>query len=269
MLDALARLARTDSDPPLLVVAVPPPQATVSQLMQRTAASQVGHLVRFLGRCPREDMPALFAGAEALIFCSLYEGFGMPVVEAMRMGCPVIAANATSLPEVAGDAALLVDPLDADAIAAAVLRLRKDPALRRFLVYADASGGTIFVAATLHGDRGPAVSLHRSACTRHRHDTAPRTASDHERPLAWRAVSSANLSRRAPAPGRGNFALARTASIASAAVGCDDHAAPPAHGYDARSARRMHAAASQSRSRPLISRLGEPGGQQTIRARSP
>ena len=136
VLEALARLARTDSDPPLLVCSGSTATGHGFAVMQRTAASQVGHLVRFLGRCPREDMPALFAGAEALIFCSLYEGFGMPVVEAMRMGCPVIAANATSLPEVAGDAALLVDPLDADAIAAAVLRLRKDPALRRFLVYA-------------------------------------------------------------------------------------------------------------------------------------
>jgi glycosyltransferase involved in cell wall biosynthesis len=133
---ALQRLARTADDPPLLVCSGSTSTAHGPALMQQVAASEVGRLVRFLGRCPREDMPALFAGAEALVFCSLHEGFGMPVIEAMRMGCPVIAANTTSLPEVAGNAAILVDPLDADAIASAVLRLRADPALRRFLTAA-------------------------------------------------------------------------------------------------------------------------------------
>jgi glycosyltransferase involved in cell wall biosynthesis len=133
---ALQRLARAADDPPLLVCSGSTSTTHGPALMQQVAASGVGQLVRFLGHCPREDMPALFAGAEALVFCSLHEGFGMPVIEAMRMGCPVIAANTTSLPEVAGSAALLVDPLDADAIAAAVLRLRTDPALRRFLTAA-------------------------------------------------------------------------------------------------------------------------------------
>ena len=133
---ALQRLARAADDPPLLVCSGSTSTTHGPALMQQVAANEVGQLVRFLGHCPREDMPALFAGAEALVFCSLHEGFGMPVIEAMRMGCPVIAANTTSLPEVAGNAALLVDPLDADAIAAAVLRLRADPALRRFLTAA-------------------------------------------------------------------------------------------------------------------------------------
>jgi glycosyltransferase involved in cell wall biosynthesis len=133
---ALERLVRMADDPPLLVCSGSTSTAHGPALMQQVAATEVGQRVRFLGYCPREDMPALFAGAEALVFCSLHEGFGMPVIEAMRMGCPVIAANTTSLPEVAGNAAILVDPLDADAIAAAVLRLRADPALRRFLTAA-------------------------------------------------------------------------------------------------------------------------------------
>jgi glycosyltransferase involved in cell wall biosynthesis len=130
---ALQRLARAADDPPLLVCSGSTSTTHGPALMQEVAASGVSQLVRFLGHCPREDMPALFSGAEALVFCSRHEGFGMPVIEAMRMGCPVIAANTTSLPEVAGNAALLVDPFDADVIAAAVLRLRADPALRRFL----------------------------------------------------------------------------------------------------------------------------------------
>ena len=75
-------------------------------------------------------MEGLFRAATLLAFPSLAEGFGLPVVEAMRRGLPVACADATSLPEVAGDAALLFDPLDAGAIRAAVSRLLDDAALR-------------------------------------------------------------------------------------------------------------------------------------------
>ena len=76
------------------------------------------------------DIPALYSGALALVFPSLYEGFGFPVLEAMRCGTPVIASATSSLPEVAGDAALLVDPRDVDAIAQAMARVVGDAALR-------------------------------------------------------------------------------------------------------------------------------------------
>jgi hypothetical protein len=87
-------------------------------------------------------MPALFSAADMLVFCSLYEGFGMPVIEAMKMGCPVVASNTTSLPEVAGDAALLVDPRSEHEIADAMLRLLDDQETRAALIgkgYAQAS----------------------------------------------------------------------------------------------------------------------------------
>jgi glycosyltransferase involved in cell wall biosynthesis len=90
--------------------------------------------VVFLGYCPREVMPALYAGARCLVFPSLFEGFGLPVVEAMASGCPVVSSNVTSLPEVAGDAALLIDPNDPEAIAEAVWRLTGDAGLRASLV---------------------------------------------------------------------------------------------------------------------------------------
>jgi glycosyltransferase involved in cell wall biosynthesis len=82
--------------------------------------------VRFLGYCERGDLPALYRGAACLVFPSLFEGFGMPVLEAMACGCPVVCSNTTSLPEIAGDAARLVDPRDPDAIAAAIADIVRD-----------------------------------------------------------------------------------------------------------------------------------------------
>jgi glycosyltransferase involved in cell wall biosynthesis len=82
--------------------------------------------VLFPGYVPEEDLPALLSGATAFVLPSLYEGFGLPVLEAMACGTPVIAANVSSLPEVVGDAGLLVDPLDSDALAAALQRLLTD-----------------------------------------------------------------------------------------------------------------------------------------------
>lgn len=76
------------------------------------------------------DKGALYAGALALLFPTLYEGFGFPVLEAMLCGTPVIASTLSSLPELAGDAALLVDPLDTAAIAEAMTRLSRDESLR-------------------------------------------------------------------------------------------------------------------------------------------
>ncbi len=77
-----------------------------------------------------DDVTAVYSGAVGLVFPSLYEGFGFPVLEAMRCGTPVLCANTSSLPELAGDAALLVDPLDVQAIAEGMDRLSRDPGLR-------------------------------------------------------------------------------------------------------------------------------------------
>ncbi len=79
---------------------------------------------------PRRLLVSLIRGARAVLFPSLYEGFGLPVLEAMQLGTPVMTSNAASLPEVAGDAALLVDPLDTRAMAEAILALDGDAELR-------------------------------------------------------------------------------------------------------------------------------------------
>ena len=92
--------------------------------------------VHILGFVPDEDLPALYSGARALLAVSLYEGFGLPVLEAMACGTPVITSNLSSLPEVAGDAGILVDPLDTEAISEAIMRLLTDAALRQQLVAA-------------------------------------------------------------------------------------------------------------------------------------
>jgi glycosyltransferase involved in cell wall biosynthesis len=86
--------------------------------------------VHFIGWVEEEDLSPLYSGAEAFAFPSLAEGFGLPPLEAMRCGVPVVAGNATSLPEVVGDAALTVDPTDEDALAQALLDLHRSPTLR-------------------------------------------------------------------------------------------------------------------------------------------
>ena len=90
--------------------------------------------VRILGFVDDGDLPALYRNAALFVFPSLYEGFGLPVLEAMACGVPVVCSNASSLPEVAGDAALLVDPLDTDGLTMAMARVLEDPDLRRGMI---------------------------------------------------------------------------------------------------------------------------------------
>lgn len=90
--------------------------------------------VTVLPDVPDEDLAGLYSGAAVFAFPSLYEGFGFPVLEAMACGAPVVCANTSSLPEVAGAAALQVDPLDTQALAEALRRLLADQALRAELI---------------------------------------------------------------------------------------------------------------------------------------
>jgi len=92
-----------------------------------------GH-VRFFGFVPDATLSVLYRLASVFVFPSLYEGFGLPPLEAMATGVPVITSNVSSLPEVVGDAALLIDPLDPGAIADAMARVLSEPALRAELV---------------------------------------------------------------------------------------------------------------------------------------
>lgn len=86
------------------------------------------------GYVDEESLACLYSNASALIFPSLYEGFGLPVLEAMACGCPVICSDVASLPEVAGDAALFIDPYDVDGLATAIDKLVEDSTFRIDLI---------------------------------------------------------------------------------------------------------------------------------------
>lgn len=86
-----------------------------------------------LGKTAVDELPYLYGAADALVYASLWEGFGMPIVEAMACGTPVITSNVTAMPETAGGAALLVDPHSTEDIAAAMHRITSDPDLRKRL----------------------------------------------------------------------------------------------------------------------------------------
>jgi glycosyltransferase involved in cell wall biosynthesis len=94
---------------------------------------QLHKYVRFLGYLPEETLAVMYRLAGVFVFPSLYEGFGLPPLEAMASGTPVVTSNVSSLPEVAGDAALLADPYDPAAIADAIYRVLTDESLRRDL----------------------------------------------------------------------------------------------------------------------------------------
>lgn len=89
--------------------------------------------VRQLGYLPREDLATIIAGAITLIYPSVYEGFGLPPLEAMACGVPVIVSNVSSLPEVVGDTGVLIDPHNVDGLAGAIQTLIESPGLRQQL----------------------------------------------------------------------------------------------------------------------------------------
>ena len=93
--------------------------------------------VKFLGYVPDSDMNMLYSGALLFAFPSIYEGFGMPLLEAMASGTPVISSDASSLPEVAGDAGILLPPFDVEKWSGAISKALSDAALQEAMV----SGG--------------------------------------------------------------------------------------------------------------------------------
>lgn len=131
LLDAMARLVRRRPD--LLLIRVGGPSA---RSRRRIARHGLERHVRYLPGLPEDQLVAAYSAADLFVFPSSFEGFGLPVLEAMRAGCPVIAARATSIPEVTGDAAVLIDPEDAIALGDAIDALLDDPVRRAALARA-------------------------------------------------------------------------------------------------------------------------------------
>jgi glycosyltransferase involved in cell wall biosynthesis len=125
-------------DRPLDVVGLGEGRRSAARASLSSDATRCGRRgrVRFPGDVTVQDLVALYSGADALVYASVYEGFGLPVLEAMACGCPVIAGDRASLPEVAGEAALLVDPSDPYRLADAVVRVVADPGERARLAAA-------------------------------------------------------------------------------------------------------------------------------------
>jgi len=120
---------RLGQPPPLVIAGAQDDRfPSVGELAGRSGAQ-----VLPIGQAPEDDLPVLYSAAELFVFPSLYEGFGLPVLEAMACGTPVVCSNVSSLPEVAGEAALLVDPLDTDALDGAIRRALGDRELRLHL----------------------------------------------------------------------------------------------------------------------------------------
>ena len=125
LLEALAAIP-AERRPMLVIPGYPTPYEI--QLRERAAQLGIAGDVRLLGWVSSAELEGLYALAAVFVFPSLYEGFGLPVLEAMRRGVPVACSDRSSLPEVAGDAALLFDPEDPAAITAAIERVLADPA---------------------------------------------------------------------------------------------------------------------------------------------
>ena len=106
----------------------------IKSLSKLITSLNLNDYVHFLGYCPTEDLPGLYQGAVAMVFPSLFEGFGMPLVEAMESDCPIICSNATCLPEIAGDAALFANPYIAKEFAVAMNDVINNASLRKKLI---------------------------------------------------------------------------------------------------------------------------------------
>ncbi len=131
LLQAFARLRRAgEVDPGLRLVLAGARGWLEEPIFRAVRSFGLQEAVCFPGFIEDDDLPDLYRGAELFVFPSLYEGFGLPPLEAMACGVPVVTSNTSSMPEVAGGAAMLVDPLDVDGMAEVIARVLGDAASR-------------------------------------------------------------------------------------------------------------------------------------------
>jgi glycosyltransferase involved in cell wall biosynthesis len=128
-LEAYAQARTSEPDcPPMVILGAGVKGRLTPELLKSRYRLEAGSVI-IPGLIGHDDMPAVYSLAGALLFPSYYESFGIPLVEAMACGCPVITSNAPACPEVVGDAALLVDPDDVEGLAKAMLRIVREPDL--------------------------------------------------------------------------------------------------------------------------------------------
>lgn len=132
LLHAYAQVIRDDAIQHNLVL-VGQPGWLYKDIFQTVEQLDLKEKVIFLHHVPDADLPALYSAADLFVFLSIYEGFGLPVLEAMSCGTPVLCSNASSLPEVAGDAGILVNPSDVEQITDAMQRILLNQGLRQEL----------------------------------------------------------------------------------------------------------------------------------------
>ena len=126
-------LVRQQGRPELELVIIGDEISKMQSLRRAVHKYQLHRYIRFLGFVPDKTLAVLYRLASVFVFPSLYEGFGLPPLEAMASGTPVVTSNVSSLPEVVGDAAVLVDPYSAEAIAAGILEVLRSTHLREEL----------------------------------------------------------------------------------------------------------------------------------------
>ncbi len=130
LIEAYAHVSQAHPDLPHHLVLAGGMGWQQESIYRAVATSPVADRIHYLDYIPDELLPSLVAGADVLALVSLWEGFGLPALEAMAAGTAVLASNVSSLPEVVGDVGVLVDPMNANAIADGLVRLLKDPAYR-------------------------------------------------------------------------------------------------------------------------------------------
>ena len=134
LIEAYARLRRAHRIPQHLRIIGNEAAYTRRDIYRFASTLGVADSVEFLGPIPHEDLPLHYATADLFVYPSLYETFGLPPLEAMAAGCAVVASNSSSIPEVVGGAAELVDALDVDSIASGMLNVLANPSRRAELV---------------------------------------------------------------------------------------------------------------------------------------
>ncbi|MHB9091611.1 MAG: glycosyltransferase family 4 protein, partial [Chloroflexota bacterium] len=142
LLEAFAAVRRTGLS--TCLVHVGPRGWLYEEVYARVNQLELGNSVRFLGRVPIDDLVGLYNAAAVFAYPSLYEGFGLPPLEAMACGCPVVTSNTSSLPEVVGDAGLTVDPLSVPQLVDAISTVLVDRSLADDLRHRGLARGKTF-----------------------------------------------------------------------------------------------------------------------------